>query len=45
MHESYIKKVKEVKKKKYFKPKLCLAINFHVSQALLMVIWLHIRKL
>ena len=38
------KKVKEVKKEKYFKPKVCLAITFHGSETLLMVIWLHIRK-
>ena len=31
------KKVKEVKK-------VCLATNFHVSETLLMVIWLHIKK-
>ena len=43
MYESYIKKVKEVKKKN-FKPKVCLAINFHKSETLLMIIWLHIRK-
>ena len=44
MHESYVKKkVKEVKKK-YFKPKVCLAIDFHGNETLLMVIWFHIRK-
>ena len=44
MHESYVKKkVKEVKKK-YFKPEVCLAIDFHESETLLMVIWFHIRK-
>ena len=44
MHESYVKKkVKEVKKK-YVKPKVCLAIDFHENETLLMVIWFHIRK-
>ena len=42
-YESYTKKVKEVKKKN-LKPKVCLAINFHKSETLLMIIWLHIRK-
>ena len=31
-------------KKKYFKPKVCLSIDFHKSETLLMVIWFHIRK-
>ena len=42
MHQSYIKKWK--KRKKKFKPKVCLAINFHKSETFLMVIWLHIGK-
>ena len=44
MHESYIKKWKRSEQKKYSKPKVCLVINFHKSETLLMVIWLHIGK-
>ena len=43
MLESYIKS-ERTEQKKYFKPKVCLVTNFHVSETLLMVIWLHIRK-
>ena len=37
-------KKSERSEKKNFKPKVCLAINFHVSETLLVVIWLHIRN-
>ena len=39
-----MKKSERSEKKKNFKPKVCLAINFHVSETLLVVIWLHIRN-
>ena len=45
MHENFAKKNNnERSDKNFFRPKVCLVINFHKSESMLMVIWFLIRK-